>query len=188
MVLAALVGLFVPTFANALLHPAYHRFDPLWRWAYQIHHSIKRLYLPGDVVFRPWEIIIDIARFQGVIAVLRGLDPLAAAVVGYVGVFYGLFQHFNVRTPPWLGYIIQRPESHGVHHRRGMHAYNYSYRPLWDMLWGTFGKKPRQFLDDVGFEGDSAARIAPTFVGGDANAPNYGPRNRGRSEASVNPA
>ena len=36
----------------------------------------------------------------------------------------------NVRTPQWLGYLVQRPESHSVHHQRGVHAYNYSDLPL----------------------------------------------------------
>jgi hypothetical protein len=35
-------------------------------------------------------------------------------------------QHANIRTPRWLGYLIQRPESHGVHYGRGIHRCNYS--------------------------------------------------------------
>jgi len=52
---------------------------------------------------------------------LLGLDPLAAAIIGYVGAFYGLFQHWNVRTPRWLGYVIQRPEAHCHHHELNVH-------------------------------------------------------------------
>ena len=29
-----------------------------------------------------------------------------------VAAFYGMFQHWNVRTPQWMGYLIQR-EEHG---------------------------------------------------------------------------
>jgi hypothetical protein len=29
-----------------------------------------------------------------------------------------VFQHTNIRTPQLLGYIVQRPESHSVHHAR----------------------------------------------------------------------
>jgi sterol desaturase/sphingolipid hydroxylase (fatty acid hydroxylase superfamily) len=53
-----------------------------------------------------------------------------------------MFQHANLRTPRWLGYIIQRPESHGIHHERGLHAFNYADLPLWDMVFGTF-RNPR---------------------------------------------
>ncbi len=48
----------------------------------------------------------------------------------------------NIRTPQWLGYIVQRPESHSVHHGRGVHHYNYSDLPLFDILFGTF-RNPR---------------------------------------------
>ena len=72
-----------------------------------------------------------------VTVIVLGLDPLAAALVGYVAAFYGMFQHWNVRTPRWLGYFIQRPEAHCEHHRLGVHANNYGDLPLWDMLFGT---------------------------------------------------
>ncbi len=183
----AVVGFLVLTLGNALLHRAYHRFDILWRWVHQLHHAPHRLDVPGAVVFTPWEVTLNIAMFQLVIVFLLGLDPLSAAIVGYVAVFYGLFQHFNIRTPKWLGYLIQRPESHGVHHRRGFHAYNYSDLPLWDLLWGTF-RNPKEYLGDVGFEGGAATRIAPMLVGRDANAATYGPHNRGRIETAGNPA
>ena len=41
-----------------------------------------------------------------------------------------LFYHWNVPTPYWLGYLVQRPESHCVHHEEGLHAYNYGDLPL----------------------------------------------------------
>lgn len=184
---SAVLGFLVLTLANALLHRAYHRHDVLWRWLHQLHHSPHRIDVAGAVVFTPFEVVLNVAMFQAVIVFLLGLSPVAAAIVGYAAVFYGLFQHFNIRTPQWLGYLIQRPESHGVHHRRGFHAYNYSDFPLWDMLWGTF-RNPREYLGEVGFEGDNATRIAPMLIGRDANAPLYGPANRGRPDPAGNPA
>ena len=53
-----------------------------------------------------------------------------------------IFQHANVRTPRWLGYFVQRPESHSLHHERGVHRDNYSDLPVFDMLFGTF-RNPR---------------------------------------------
>lgn len=52
--------------------------------------------------------------------------------------FNAAFQHANIRTPHWLGHLIQRPESHAVHHGRGIHRWNYSDLPLWDMVFGTY--------------------------------------------------
>lgn len=175
------------TLANALLHRAYHRYDPLWRWVHQLHHAPRRVDAWGAIMFTPWEVVLNIAAFQTVVVLLLGLDPLAAALVGYVAVFYGLFQHFNVNTPQWLGYLIQRPESHGVHHRRGHHGFNYSDLPLWDILWGTF-RNPRHFRGDTGFDGDGGTRIAPLLLGRDANAALYGRANLGRPATERNPA
>jgi hypothetical protein len=64
---------------------------------------------PGTPVHTPG-IYTLIPLFLTVIVL--GLDPLAAALTGYLFTFYGLFQHWNIRTPRWLGYFIQRPESH----------------------------------------------------------------------------
>jgi len=54
------------------------------------------------------------------------------------------FYHMNIRTPEWLGYLIQRPESHRIHHLRDSQylSRNYSDLPLWDMLFGTFENPP----------------------------------------------
>ena len=109
------------------------------------------------------------------------------SIVGYVSTFYGLFQHANVSTPQWLGVLIQRPESHGVHHRRGVHGYNYADFPLWDMLMGTF-RNPRRFDGDVGFDGAATHGVFQLLRGRDANAPTYGPGSRGTQAPNRNPA
>lgn len=187
LLLQVLAGYAAFSLATALLHRAYHRYDPLWRWVHQLHHAPQRLDVVGGVVFTPYEVVLNVLLFQGVIVFGLGLNDLAAAIVGYVAVFYGLFQHFNIATPQWLGYLIQRPESHGVHHRRGVHAYNYSDFPPWDMLMGSF-RNPRAYHGDVGFEGVQAVRLLPLMAGRDANRSLYGPGNRGSADASSNPA
>jgi sterol desaturase/sphingolipid hydroxylase (fatty acid hydroxylase superfamily) len=100
---------------------------------------------------------------------ILGLDPVAAAAVGYVATFYGMFQHWNVKTPRWLGYIIQRPESHGIHHELGVHAHNYSDFPLWDILMGTI-VNPETFDGEVGFAGDAPQRVGAMLRFKDVNA------------------
>ena len=181
------VGFFVLTLANSLLHRGYHHFDLLWRWVHQLHHSTPRLDAASAVLFTPQEIVLNVTAFQFVVVFLLGLDPLAAAILGYIAAFYGLFQHLNIRTPQWLGYLIQRPESHGVHHRRGFHCYNYSDFPPWDLLMGTF-RNPREFKGEVGFEGEVVPAVAPMLVGRDANASAYGQGNRGSRDPLANPA
>ena len=69
-----------------------------------------------------------------------------------------MFQHTNIRTPQWLGYIVQRPESHSVHHQRGVHQWNYSDLPLWDIVFHTF-RNPAEFAAEAGFHDGASAKI-----------------------------
>ena len=94
---------------------------------------------------------------------------MSASAVGFVSAFYGMFQHWNVRTPRWIGYIIQRPESHGLHHELGIHGRNYSDFPLWDMLMGTF-VNPETFDGEVGFAGTAPDHIGDMLLFRDVNA------------------
>ena len=71
-----------------------------------------------------------------------------------------MFQHTNIRTPHWLGYIVQRPESHSIHHQRGVHAFNYGDIPLFDMIFGTF-QNPREWTDSAGFHDGSTRQLLP---------------------------
>lgn len=182
-----LVGYPLVALATALLHRAYHRYALPWRFVHQLHHAPQRVDMPGAVVFTPWEVVINVVVTFTLVVFALGLDPLAAAIVGYIAAFYGMFQHLNVRTPQWLGYLIQRPESHCVHHRRGFHAYNYSDLPIWDLLWGTF-RNPGAFHGDVGFERAESVRFGAMLLGRDVNAATLGANSRGREDPSTNPA
>ena len=183
----ALVGYPCVALVTALLHRAYHRYPVLWRLVHQLHHAPQRVDMPGAVLFTPLEVVINVTVSFALTVFVLGLDTVAAAVVGYLAAFYGMFQHLNVRTPRWLGYFIQRPESHCVHHRRGLHAYNYSDFPLWDMVFGTF-RNPERFQGDVGFERAESMRIGAMLMGRDVNAASLGARSRGCADPESNPA
>jgi sterol desaturase/sphingolipid hydroxylase (fatty acid hydroxylase superfamily) len=86
--------------------------------------------------------------FVAVTVFVLRLSPAAAMLCAWLGAFYGMFQHFNIRTPCWLGFVIQRPEAHAEHHRCGVHAHNYSDLPLWDLLAGSW-RNPRDFHGDA---------------------------------------
>jgi sterol desaturase/sphingolipid hydroxylase (fatty acid hydroxylase superfamily) len=76
-----------------------------------------------------------------------------------------VFQHANGDTPHGLGYLIQRPQSHAIHHQRGVHAFNYADLPLWDMVFGTFRNPPRSALTPLqGFHDGASARIAEMLL------------------------
>jgi len=178
------VGYFVLSGLAYAVHRTVHNVPVLWRLVHQLHHSPRRIDIPGSVLFHPLEMLVQIALQLTVTVIVLGLEPLAAALVGYVAAFYGMFQHWNVRTPQWLGYLIQRPESHCVHHRTGVHYYNYGDLPLWDLLFGTFRNPPR-YMGDCGFEAPGDARIGAMIAFADVNAPLYGPANLGQKPRLV---
>jgi sterol desaturase/sphingolipid hydroxylase (fatty acid hydroxylase superfamily) len=159
-------------------HRTEHNVGFMWRAFHQIHHSPRRVDIPGSVVFHPFEMVVQVLLQLFVTVIVLGLEPLAAALIGYLVAFNGYFQHWNVRTPQWLGYVIQRPESHCVHHRMGVHYYNYSDFPLWDMLFGTF-RNPRKYMGECGFEGGADTKLGAMLAFADVNASLYGPGNLG---------
>jgi len=85
--------------------------------------------------------------------------PEATVLVLYATTFLSVFQHANLRTPQWLGFIVQRPESHSAHHERGVHARNYSDLPIFDIAFGTF-HNPREFSAQAGFYDGASMRVA----------------------------
>jgi len=173
-----LVGFLVLELVTYAWHRSAHTFDVLWRGFHQMHHSPRRVDIPGALVFHPLEVVVQVVLQLFVTVIALGLDPLAAALVGYVFGFYGLFQHWNVRTPRWLGYVIQRPESHCVHHRLGLHYYNFADFPPIDMLFGTF-RNPREFHGECGFDAGGDRRLPAIFAFADVNASLYGPGSKG---------
>lgn len=126
--------------AHALMHNVHF----LWRWTHQAHHSAERLDVLGFSYFHPFDITLSVVLATAVPALL-GVTADAAALSGFIGFVYAVFQHLNIRTPRWLGYVIQRPEAHSVHHGRGVHAYNYGNLPWMDLLMGTF-RNPIEFM------------------------------------------
>ena len=174
----ALVGFLVLEGFVYVWHRASHTFGFMWRAFHQIHHSAQRIDIPSSVVFHPLETAVYTLIILFVTVILLGLDPLAAAIAGYLITFCSSFQHWNVRTPQWLGYIIQRPESHCVHHREGVHYYNFADLPLWDIVFGTF-RNPQQYLGKCGFEGGADMRYGAMLAFADVNTPQYGPGSRG---------
>jgi len=145
-------------------HRTMHNVPLLWRWFHQMHHSAERVDIWGALYFHPFDTLAF--TFVGSLALVLGFGVSAEAAVpiNLLATFFGLFQHANIRTPRWLGYVIQRPESHSCHHERGIHARNYSDLPLWDMIFGTF-HNPSEFDGQVGFYEGGSRRIGPMLLG-----------------------
>jgi sterol desaturase/sphingolipid hydroxylase (fatty acid hydroxylase superfamily) len=155
----ALVGVLVLEGGIYAWHRTMHGSNALWRVFHQMHHSAERLDAFGAFWFSPADMIGFTAVSSLALTLVTGITPEAATIVLLATTFMAIFQHANVRTPRWLGYAIQRPESHSHHHERGAHARNYSDLPLFDLVFGTF-HNPRGFAAHQGFYDGASARVS----------------------------
>jgi sterol desaturase/sphingolipid hydroxylase (fatty acid hydroxylase superfamily) len=164
----AAVGIVVYELCHYAYHRSVHRYDFLWRRVgHQMHHSAESLDAFGAYYLHP----IDAAMFTTfsslVFVPLLGLT-LEATVLGALFLtFNAMFQHANIATPHWLGYLVQRPEMHNLHHARGVHRNNYADLPLIDMLFGTY-RNPKTVPDTpCGFSDGASSRVIAMLLGKD---------------------
>ena len=170
----AAVGYVIFQFASYWWHRAQHTSPFMWRWMHQMHHSAERVDIWGVLLFHPFDVAAFAALSSLVYSLVLGLAPSAVALAGLYGIFAAFLQHANIRTPRWLGTIIQRPEAHGIHHQRGVHGYNYADLPLWDMVFGTF-RNPAVWREQAGFYEGGSKRIGAMLIGRDISTPESNP-------------
>lgn len=159
------------TFVGYWYHRLQHRSSLAWRALHQVHHGVPRVDLPSALVAHPLDVIASTTLSILVTAFLLGLDVRAVTIVNALQFFISLFPHWNVQTPKWVGYIIQRPEEHILHHQRGVHSGNYSDWPLWDKLFGTY-RSPVDEVVTVGYERAGLAEQLKMLAFIDVNSPN----------------
>lgn len=165
---AAATGVLVYEFGAYAYHWSMHRFEPMWRVLHQMHHSAERQDVASAFWFSPWD-MVGWTLLASVILTMLGLSAPAATAALLVITFLAVFQHANIRTPVWLGYFVQRPESHSVHHQRGVHRYNYADLPVVDMLFGTF-RNPSGYSPATGFWHGASSRVPAMLAARDIAA------------------
>jgi len=163
------VSLLAVNVLNYGWHRARHRVPVLWRLLHQLHHSSERLDVASAFYFHPLD-VLGTALLVSLTTTLLGVTPAAAALSGFIGFVIALLTHANLRTPRWLGYVVQRPESHSVHHARGVHAFNYADLPIVDMLFGTF-RNPEHPEATVGFYPGAEKRLGAMLAGMQVSPP-----------------
>lgn len=164
----AAVGYLAITFVYYWWHRARHEIRFLWRCVHQVHHSPQRLELLTSFYKHPLEIALNGVLSSAILYVGAGVTPEAATLAVLATGLAELFYHWNVKTPYWLGFFIQRPESHCVHHAQGRHRNNYSDLPLWDMLFGTL-ENPRTRPPACGFDTARELALGRMLVGQDVH-------------------
>lgn len=141
----------VTTGLNYGWHRAEHRFRALWLAAHQLHHAPQRVDIAGAYFTHPLEVLVKSSLGALVGTLGFGLPPTAASAVASIIGILSLFQHWNVRTPRWLGWLLPRPEMHALHHVEGGRVVNFGDLPLWDLIFGTL-VNPERSEGAVGFE------------------------------------
>jgi sterol desaturase/sphingolipid hydroxylase (fatty acid hydroxylase superfamily) len=161
----ALVGYLAITFVYYWWHRARHHSHFLWRVFHQIHHSPSRIEIITSFYKHPLEVVANGLLSSAILYLGVGLSLEAATLAVLISALAELFYHWNVKTPYWLGFLFQRPESHCVHHERGRHTDNFGDLPLWDMLFGTFNN-PKQFDSLCGFSEAAEQHLGRMLVFG----------------------
>jgi sterol desaturase/sphingolipid hydroxylase (fatty acid hydroxylase superfamily) len=161
-----LIGYLASTFVYYWWHRWRHEVNFLWRWMHQLHHSPQRIEIVTSFYKHPFELIANGFLTSITLYLLVGLGPVAAAGSVLLSGLAELFYHWNVRTPHWLGCIVQRPESHCLHHQEGVHSYNFGDLPLWDILFGTF-KNPQEWQATCGLGPENEQKVIDMLLGRD---------------------
>jgi len=164
----ALPTVVLTTFFTYWSHRLQHRYDLLWRLGHQFHHSVVRVDVASGMIFHPIDLLAQFTMAT-LAATLLGVTADAAAIAGVAGFAIALYQHWNIRTPPWVGYLIQTPDQHVLHHERDIHARNFGDMPVWDRIFGTYAP-PQERAVEVGFEPDRSRRVLAMLLCVDVNA------------------
>ena len=162
-----LISFLITSFFFYWWHRVLHKNDYLWRKIHQLHHSPQRVESLTAFFAHP----IDSA-FATLLSCLSAYFILGASAeaAAWAVLFTGLFNfyiHSDTKSPLWLGYFVQRPEMHRIHHKRGYHANNYGV-PIWDLLFGTY-ENTNKYVYEVGFSDEKTNRIYEMLVGIDVH-------------------
>ena len=133
----------IATFVFYWWHRGRHEVDWLWRHFHQIHHSAQRLEVITSFYKHPLEMAANSIIGSVLVYAMLGLTTEAGAVYTLCCALGEFIYHTNCRTPRWIGYVLQRPEMHRIHHEHGRHRHNYGDIVWWDMMFGTWRNPER---------------------------------------------
>jgi sterol desaturase/sphingolipid hydroxylase (fatty acid hydroxylase superfamily) len=142
---------FVGTFVFYWWHRIRHA-NGFWLVFHQVHHSPSRIEVLTSFYKHPIEIAADSIITGFFIYCVFGGTAEAGAWTSFFGAAGEYFYHANIRTPRWIGWFIQRPEHHSIHHQLDVHKYNFGDIIWWDRLFGTY-RDMDAFAERCGFPG-----------------------------------
>lgn len=159
---------FIGTFVFYWWHRARHELGFLWQSLHQIHHSASRIEILTSFYKHPIEMMSNSIIISFILFSLLGAAPEAALWFNFFAAMGELFYHSNLKTPHWIGYVMQRPEHHSIHHEFNIHKYNFGDLTWWDRLFGTF-KDTDTFVARCGFKEGCEQKIGDMLLFRDVN-------------------
>jgi sterol desaturase/sphingolipid hydroxylase (fatty acid hydroxylase superfamily) len=143
-------------------HRLIHSNELLWRLIHQLHHSPQRIEALTSFYVHPLDSLTTSLLNAFVAYSILGVSAASAAIAIMLVTVFSLIAHADQKTPHWLGYFIQRPEMHRIHHQTGLHRNNYGL-PILDMLFGTY-VNPHAGHVECGFADGKAEKIMPMLL------------------------
>jgi sterol desaturase/sphingolipid hydroxylase (fatty acid hydroxylase superfamily) len=162
-VFVGLLAWFIGTFVFYWWHRARHKVTWMWRVFHQVHHSPARIEVLTAFYKHPIEIAADSIIASAIVYSLLGGSVQAGLWYNVFAASGEYFYHTNLRTPHWLGYFIQRPEHHSIHHQLDVHDFNYADITWWDRLFGTF-RETDTFAPKCGFPSDHEKNLGRMII------------------------
>jgi sterol desaturase/sphingolipid hydroxylase (fatty acid hydroxylase superfamily) len=138
------------TFVFYWWHRLRHESDFWWLATHQFHHSPSRIETITAFYKHPTEVALDAVLNLSLSFLVLGVSIEAFVAHTACIASSQFFVHMNVATPRWVGWFIQRPEMHRIHHEISLHKNNYADLPLWDYLFGTY-RNPAHIDIECGF-------------------------------------
>lgn len=158
LIFQVLAGYLSITFIYYWWHRLRHSVPVLWRYLHQFHHSPVRIEIITSFYKHPLEILANGILTSAILYILLGLSACAVGLCVLTTALAELIYHMNIKTPRIMGLFFQRPEMHRIHHQQGLHHYNYSDLPVWDMLFGTY-RNPAVVNNKTGFPDNNENKI-----------------------------
>jgi len=146
-------------------HRASHSVDWIWR-LHRVHHTDVAMDVTTSFRNHPLEMVLR-AAFLAPAIVAFGIPPISLLLQPILMLPVLVFQHANIRLPPWLdgalAWLVVTPGMHIVHHSRAMQEANSNFATvltIWDRLFGTFqGAARPTALGVEGFDGVRARAL-----------------------------
>ncbi len=137
-----------------LQHVLFHAVPAFWR-LHMVHHADLDFDVTTGNRFHPLEMLLSMS-IKGAAVVALG-PPIAAALAFEVLLnATSMFNHGNVRMPPWLDRALRlfmvTPDMHRVHHSVIPAETNSNFGfnlPWWDRLLGTYRGEPRDGHSEI---------------------------------------